>query len=84
MTVRDVLNLMDHEVWVRIRPDGESEDMVLWSADWIGGDYNSECVDPYLDWDGDDISIEMRKDPDHPGSDVPMLVVRAFGRSKQT
>lgn len=35
MTVRDVLNLMDDEVWVRVRVNDVHGvyDLVLWSAD---------------------------------------------------
>ena len=87
MTLKDVLDLMDHEVWVRVRVnDGRDknpeEDMVLWSADWIGGGEDDpgmpDGLKAVLEWDGDDISIEMRKDPERPGFTVPMVVVNVY------
>lgn len=92
MTVIDVLNLMDHEVWVRVRiKDGRennpSNDLVLWSADWIGGGEDDpgmpDGLKDVLDWDADDISVEMYDDPEFsgiPGPEdrVPMIVVNAY------
>lgn len=90
MTLKDVLDLMDHEVWVCVRVnDGReknrSEDLVLWSADWIGGGEDDpgmpDGLRSVLDWDGDDLSIEMRKDPERPRFMVPMVVVNAYPHS---
>ena len=38
MKVREALNLMDDEVWVRVRVNDALGfyDLVLWSSDWIG------------------------------------------------
>lgn len=87
MTLKEVLDLMDHEVWVRVRINdgGEknpADDLVLWSADWIGGGptdpFIPKGLTDILEWDADDLSIEMRKDPERPGFTVPMLVVNAY------
>lgn len=90
MTVRDVLDLMDDEVWVRVRvndADGKTNDLVLWSADWIGGGEDDpgmpDGLADVLGWDADDLSIEMYDDPEFqgiPGPEdrVPMLVVNAY------
>jgi len=84
MTLREVLNLADHEVWLRVRPHkhqlvaGESdpEDIVVWSADWIMNSYLPPELEKYLDWDADDLSIEFhpvgRQKPE------PMLVINAY------
>ena len=78
MTLRSVLNLFDHEVWIRIRPCGKGccNDIVLWSADWIGDDYPKE-VDEYLEWDADDLSVEMHHDFDKRAYS-PMVVVCVY------
>ena len=90
MTLKDVLDLMDHEVWVRVRVnDGReknpSEDLVLWSADWIGGGEDDpgmpDGLKEVLDWYGDDLSVEMRKDPERPRFKVPMVVVNVYPHS---
>ena len=87
ITVRKVLNLMDHEVWVRVRVnDGREKDpaydLVLWSADWIGGGEDDPGIpnglDKVLEWNADDLSIELHKDPDNPERTSPMLVVNAM------
>lgn len=85
MTVREVLNLMDHEVWVRVRVnDGREKDpandLVLWSADWIGGGTDGLFVPKgladVLDWDADDVSIECH--PTGRQKPTPMIVVNAY------
>lgn len=87
MTLEEVLNLMDHEVWVRVRPHtwgpgGEEihEDMVLWSADWIGGGVDDpfmpKGLKDHLDWDADDLSIETH--PMGRQKPTPMIVVHAY------
>ena len=94
MTLKEVLNLMDHEVWVRVRPHkrGPTDetilpDIVIWSADWIGGGgispYTPEELKDYLDWGADDLSVEMHDDPELQGTlgpqhEVPMIVVNAY------
>lgn len=87
-TVREVLNLMDHEVWVRVRiNDGREKDpandLVLWSADWIGGGKDDPgmpkgLVD-VLEWDANDLSVELHNTPNDPVWRIaPMIVVNAM------
>lgn len=93
MTVRKILNLMDHEVWVRIRiNDGREKnhdaDLVVWSADWIGGGPEDPLMpaglSDYLDCYADDMSIETHIDPDsESGEEVPMIVVNAYPRIRK-
>ena len=87
MTVREALNLMDDEVWVRVRVnDGREKDpandLVLWSADWIGGGEDDPGIPDgladVLDWNADYLSIELHRDPDNPERISPMLVVNAI------
>ena len=80
MTVREILNLLDHEVWVRVRPVGMSRskpDLVFFSADWHGNAYLPKQLEKYLDWDGDDMYVDMYKDPEDRSKKVPMLVICA-------
>ena len=88
MTLREVLNLADHEVWLRVRPHkhtlvaGESdpEDIVVWSADWIMNSFlppeTGLELEKYLDWDADDLSIEFH--PVGREKPTPMLVINAY------
>lgn len=87
MTLREVLNLLDHEVWVRVRiHDGREKDpandLVLWSADWIGGGGDDpgmpKGLSDVLEWDADDLSIELRETPGNPLLVLPMIVVHAM------
>ena len=87
-TVRKVLNLMDHEVWVRVRVnDGREKDpandLVLWSADWIGGGEDDpgmpDGLADVLDWDADDLSVELHDTTDSSAcKTAPMIVVNAM------
>ena len=87
-TVREVLNLMDHEVWVRVRVnDGREKDpandLVLWSADWIGGGEDDPGIPKglvdVLEWNADDLSVEMHDNPDNPAWHImPMIVINAM------
>jgi len=87
MTLEEVLDLMDHEVWVRVRPHkrGPTDevilpDVVVWSADWIGGGGNApfvpEELKDYLGWGADDLSIEYH--PTGRQKPTPMIVVHAY------
>ena len=82
MTLRQFLNTLDHEVWVRVRPHGpvrDKPDIVVWSADWIGGYGYPDEIGKYLECEADDVSIEFYSDPeDSDGAIVPMLVVYAY------
>ena len=79
---------MDHEVWVRVRiNDGREKDpandLVLWSADWIGGGENDpgmpDGLSDVLDWNADYLSVERHKNPDYPTRGVTsMLVINAI------
>lgn len=86
MTLRQILNALDHEVWVRVRPHGpvrDKPDIVAWSADWIGGSGYPDEVEKYLECEADDLSIEFHPDPEDPdGTIVPMLVVYAITFAK--
>lgn len=92
MTLKEVLNLMDHEVWVRVRPHvrGPTDetilpDVVIWSADWIGGGVDDPLIPKelkdYLDWDADDLSIEYR--PTGRQKPTPMIVVNAYDYAQE-
>ena len=82
MTVREVLHLMDDEVWVRVRVNDVNGiyDLVLWSSDWIGGGKDDpgmpDRLTGVLEWDADDLTVELHADvgPEK----VPMLVVNAY------
>lgn len=96
MILKEVLDLMDDEVWVRVRVNdagGKTNDLVLWSADWIGGGEDDpgmpDGLGDVLEWDADDLSIGMYDDPEMyedpefggtPGPEdrVPMLVVNVY------
>ena len=82
MRVREVLNLMDDEVWVRVRVNDARGvyDLVLWSSDWIGGGKDDpgmpERLADVLEWDADDLAVEPHADI---GSRmIPMIVVNAY------
>ncbi len=84
MTIEDFLNVLDHEVWVRVRlSDGsdESEDIVIWSADWIMDKYVDK-VKPYLKYIADDVHVETHTEPCVSNENVeyaePMVVVVAY------
>jgi hypothetical protein len=84
MTLKQVLGLLDHEVWIRVRPHGpirDKPDIVMWSGDWIGASGYPDEVEKYLECEADDLSAELHPDPEAPDDGsvaiVPMLVVYA-------
>lgn len=89
MTVRDVLDAMDDEVWVRVRPctpGHPDDDLVVWSADWLAGGEDDPGIPDglarYLDCEADDLCIEMYEDPEC-GDEAPMLVVCAYNSTSE-
>ena len=86
MTIKQFLNTLDHEVWVRVRPHGpvrDKPDIVMWSADWIGGAGYPDEVVKYLECEANELSVELHPDPENPdGAFVPMLVVYAITFAK--
>lgn len=85
MTLKQFLNTLDHEVWVRVRPHhlGHAKsDIVLWSADWIGGSGYPDEVEKYLECEVDDLSAELHPDPEGVEALAPMLVVYAYVYAK--
>lgn len=87
MKVREALNLMDDEVWVRVRVNDVHGvyDLVLWSSDWIGGGEDDpgmpERLADVLEWDADDLTVELHADvgPEK----VSMIVVNAYPPMKE-
>lgn len=92
MTLMEVLNLMDHEVWVRVRvhnggENNPEDDLVFWSADWIGGGLADPGMptglEDYLECEADDLSIEVHPDPEGlQGAFAPMVVVNVYTFAK--
>ena len=87
MTLKEVLDLMDHEVWVRVRvhdADDKTRDLVLWSADWIGGGEDDpgmpDGLADVLEWDADDLSVERHPAPDGPEMQI---VVNAYDYAQE-
>ena len=93
MTLDGVLDLHDHEVWVRVRvhdgsraePD-HSDDIVFWSADWLGGGEDDPGIPDelsgVLDWDADELSIETHS-PGKRRKPAPMLVINAYRPTRE-
>ena len=87
MKVREALNLMDDEVWVRVRVNDVHGvyDLVLWSSDWIGGGKDDpgmpERLADVLEWDADDLTVELHADVGP--RKVPMIVVNAYPPAKE-
>lgn len=73
MTIEDLLNETDHEVWVKIITKKKS--IEVWTADFHGGyDPVLKEIKPFLSKEigGDGIFIDMFKNPEGSGK-VPML-----------
>lgn len=83
MTLKEVLDLMDHEVWVRVRvhdANDKTRDLVLWSADWIGGGIEDpgmpDGLADVLERDADDLSVERHPAPDGPEMQIVVNVYK--------
>lgn len=82
MTMRDVLNLMDHEVWVCGTNVDGTPLFTVWPADWIGGHKETlDELEPWLDYDADDMRMQRYPDPEHEGvglSFIPMITCTLY------
>lgn len=85
MTVRDFLDIVYDEQWVRLYIAGaESEPAMIdvWGADWIGGHGETlEKVSPYLGYEVEDMVVEEHDDPELEGEKAQMICVTAFPKA---
>lgn len=80
MTLRELMDQFLDEIWFEATtPDGEKH--MFWNADYIGAhpDVMPE-LEPLLDREiGNDVSVEVRKDPEKPdvfnAPEVPVVCV---------
>lgn len=85
MTVYNVLRLLDHEVWAEVVPEdnkGDGLDLMVWSADWIGGSDYPQDLKRFLDWVVDDIRVKVGTDPETHRR-TPVLVIPAYEPMKR-
>jgi hypothetical protein len=80
MTLRELLDITDHEVWVRAYLPDRKRHVDVWSADWIGGDGETyDRLMPYLEMDVDDMRPESHLDPNaKERKDVTMICVNLY------
>ena len=86
LKVRDVLNLLDHEVWVEVLPMGvtvKGLDLMVWSADWHCDQYWPEDLEGFLDWEADDIRVKVGTNPET-HKRTPVLVIPAYRPVKRS
>lgn len=76
MTVRELLSELDHEVWARVEPEARKTGLMVWSADWHCNAYLPKGLGKYLDWDVEDVYVEIGKDPET-GEQAAVLVIPA-------
>ena len=78
MKLKDVLDIIDDETWIRIvLPDGGT--IYVWGADWIGGYAGTEeMVSPWCEYDADDLCIEEGVNPEREEEMVHMLSVHLY------
>ena len=81
MTLRELLDAADHEVWFDIQPPmtyGVKRPLHVWSADYIGGDDKTLCLlGGILDNDIDYVDAVVQESPE--GEAVPMIRVPVLG-----
>ena len=78
MKLKDVLNIIDDETWVRIdlsASDGGGG-ITMWAADWVGADEEAVAkVTPLLERETYDIYVDMFLDPEHNDRMLPRIVI---------
>jgi hypothetical protein len=79
MKLKELLDSLDHEVWLRCaNPDG-SELFTVWSADWIGGHGETHKeVEPWLDYEVDDVAVGNFIDPEYRRSYTSMITCTLY------
>ena len=78
MKLKDVLNIIDDETWVRIdlsASDGGGG-ITMWAADWVGADEEAVAkVTPLLERETYDIYVDMFLDPETNSKMLPRIVI---------
>ena len=85
-TVKDFLNLVYDEQWVRLIFEDKSHDnhIDIWGADWIGGyEETLKEVEPYLDYEVDDMVVEEFDNPELDGEKAQMICVTVYPTVKK-
>lgn len=84
MKVKDILNIVFDEQWLRLSFDKEdgwlkNKHINVWGADWIGGyEPTLKELDPYLNCEVDDMVVEEFDDPELDGGKAQMICVTVY------
>ena len=76
MKVVELLNELDHEVWVRVEPETRKTGLMVWSADLICNAYLPRGFGKYIGWEVNDVYVEIGKNPET-GEQTAILVIPA-------
>jgi hypothetical protein len=81
MTLRNFLNIVYDETWVKVEFDDEEEHepLYVWGADWIGGyEQTLKELSPFLRRQVDDLCVVEEPDPERPKKSAQMLNVTLY------
>lgn len=80
MTLEELLNIVQDEVWVKVEFAHEDHAPVyVWGADWIGGYHPTlNEVAPWLDREVDDLCVVEEPNPEREGEDAQMLNIVVY------
>lgn len=84
-TVQDFLDIVYDEQWVKLCFEDEpNKNIDIWGADWIGGyEETLEEVEPYLDYEVDEMFVAKCKNPESSPKYVQMICVSLYPPPKK-
>lgn len=79
MKLRELLDIAYDETWLKVvdnETNGDSEELFVWAADWVGGDKATlERLQPLLDREVEDVTSCLGRAPGDIDGDIPIVVV---------
>lgn len=84
MKLRELLDITYDETWLKVvdnETNGDSEELFVWAADWVGGDRATlERVRPLLDREVEDVTSCLGDTPESDDHNTSVIVVNLVAR----
>lgn len=88
MKLKELLDTAYDETWLKVvdnETNGDSEELFVWAADWVGGDKATlERMQPLLDREVEDVTSCLGDTPENDDHSTSIIVVNLEARESAT